>query len=131
MKKFAFITMLLLSISHVFAHNGSEVASLETVQEIILTEVYDIMPLDGPDDEGRGRGPDPNQFHAFLNGNLLSAFAYTDAPAYVEVINQETGEIVVEEYFDGEIEFPIDQVGMFTIQIYSNYTAVAGDFIVE
>ena len=129
MKKFAFIAMLLLSISHVFARNGSEAASLETVQEIILTEVYNIMPLDNPKEKGQGEGFDPTQFRAFLNGNLLSASAYTNAPAYVEVINQDTGEVVVEEYFDGEIEFLVDQVGMFTIQIYSNYTAVAGDFV--
>ena len=129
MKKFAFITMLLLSISNVFARNGSEAPALEAVQEIILTEVYHIMPLDDPEDDGRGGRPQPTQFRAFLNGNLLTAFAYTDAPAYVEVINQETGEMVIEEYFDGEIEFPIDQIGLFTIQIYSNYTAVAGDFV--
>ena len=129
MKKFAFITLLLLSISHVFARNGSEAASLETIQEIILTEVYDIMPLDDHKDDGRGGRPQPTQFRAFINGNLLSASAYTNAPAYVEVINQDTGEVVVEEYFDEEIEFLVDQVGLFTIQIYSNYTAVAGDFV--
>ena len=129
MKKIAFIAMLLLSISNVFARNGSEAASLETVQEIILTEVYNIMPLDDAEDNGRSTIPDPTQFRAFLNGNLLSASAYTNAPAYIEVINQETGEMVIEEYFDGEIEFPLDQIGLFTIQIYSNYTAVAGDFV--
>ena len=129
MKKIAFIAMLLLSISNVFARNGSEAASLETVQEIILTEVYNIMPLDDGEDTTHEGTPDPTRFHAFLNGNLLSASAYTNAPAYIEVINQETGEMVIEEYFDGEIEFPIDQIGLFTIQIYSNYTAVAGDFV--
>lgn len=50
--------------------------------------------------------------------------------AFIAVINQETGEVVSEEYFDGEVELSIDQVGLFTIQIYSNYTAVAGDFCV-
>ena len=108
-----------------------EAPALETAQEIILTEVYDIMPLDDPGDEGTGKRPNPTRFHAFINGNLLFVGVYTNAPAYVEVINQETGEVIVEEYFDGEIEFLVDQVGLFTIQIYSNYTAVAGDFIVE
>lgn len=106
-----------------------EAPALETAQEIILTEVYDIMPLDDPGDEGAGKRPNPARFHAFINGNLLFVGAYTNAPAYVEVINQETGEVITEEYFDGEIEFLVDQVGMFTIQIYSNYTAVAGDFV--
>jgi hypothetical protein len=131
MKKLAFIALLLLSFSNVFAGNEFEAPALETAQEIILTEVYDIMPLDDPKDEGRGNGFDPNKFHAFINDNLLFVAAHTNAPAYVEVINQETGEVVVEEYFDGEIEFPLDQIGLFTIQIYSNYTAVAGDFVLE
>ena len=89
------------------------------------------MPLDDYKDEGRDSRPRPTQFRAFINGNLLLVGAYTNAPAYVEVINQETGEVITEEYFDGEIEFPLDQVGLFTIQIYSNYTAVAGDFVLE
>lgn len=131
MKNFAFIALLLLSFSNVFAGNEFEAPALETAQEIILTEVYDIMPLDDPGDEGTGERPNPTRFHAFINGNLLLVGAYTNAPAYVEVINQETGEVIVEEYFDEEIEFPLDQVGLFTIQIYSNYTAVAGDFVVE
>lgn len=131
MKNFAFIALSLLSFSNVFAGNEFEAPALETAQEIILTEVYDIMPLDDPKDEGRGSGLDPTQFHAFINGNLLFVGAYTNAPAYVEVINQETGEVIVEEYFDGEVELSIDQVGLFTIQIYSNYTAVAGDFVLE
>ena len=131
MKKLAFIALLLLSFSNVFAGNEFEAPALETAQEIILTEVYDIMPLDDYKDEGRDSRPRPTQFHAFINDNLLLVAAYTNAPAYVEVINQETGEVVVEEYFDGEIEFLVDQVGMFTIQIYSNYTAVAGDFVLE
>ena len=54
MKKLAFIALLLLSFSNVFAGNEFEAPALETAQEIILTEVYDIMPLDDPKDEGRG-----------------------------------------------------------------------------
>ena len=131
MKKLAFIALLLLSFSNVFVGNEFEVPALETAQEIILTEVYDIMPLDDYKDEGRDSRPRPTQFHAFINGNLLLVGAYTNAPAYVEVINQETGEVVSEEYFDGEVELSIDQIGLFTIQIYSNYTAVAGDFVLE
>lgn len=131
MKKFAFIASLLLSFSNVFAGNEFEAPAMETVQEIILTEVYNIMPLDDSKDEEIGRHPDPTQIRAFINDNLLFVAAYTNAPAYVEVINQETGEVVSEEYFDGEVELSIDQVGLFTIQIYSNYTAVAGDFVLE
>ena len=70
MKNFAFIALLLLSFSNVFAGNEFEAPALETAQEIILTEVYDIMPLDDPKDEGRGNGFDPNKFHAFILLNL-------------------------------------------------------------
>ena len=129
MKKLLIIALFVQCMYNALACANYEAPALETAQEIILTEVYDIMPLDDPGDEGAGKRPNPARFHAFINGNLLFVGAYTNAPAYVEVINQETGEVVVEEYFDGEIEFPLDQVGLFTIQIYSNYTAVAGDFV--
>ena len=45
-------------------------------QEIILTELYSIIPLDDPGYEGRGRRPDPTQFHASIDGNHLSVGAY-------------------------------------------------------
>jgi hypothetical protein len=41
-------------------------------QEIILTELYSIMPLDDAEYEGRGRRPDPNRFHATIDGDQLS-----------------------------------------------------------
>ena len=97
-------------------------------QEIILTELYSLMPLDDPGDEGRGGGPDPTQFRASISGNLLSIGAYTDMPAYVEVIDDETGEVVVEEEFLNEIETTIDQTGSYIIQIYSGYTIMTGEF---
>ena len=56
------------------------------VQEIILTEVYSILPLDDARDDGHARRPDPNSFHAFIDGNNLSVGAYTDVSAYVKVI---------------------------------------------
>ena len=101
------------------------------VQEIVLTELYSIMPLDDPEDDTNGRGPDPTQFHASIDGNHLSVGAHTEMPAYVEVIDQETGEVVVEEEFVDEIEATIDQAGSYTIQIYSGNTVVTGEFEVE
>lgn len=100
-------------------------------QEIILTELYSLMPLDDPGDEGRGGGPDPTQFRASISGNLLSIGAYTDMPAYVEVIDEETGEVVVEEEFEGETEVTIDQTGSYIVQIYSGNTVMTGEFEVE
>ena len=57
--------------------------------------------------------------------------AYTDMPAYVEVIDEETGEVVVEEEFEGETEISIEDAGSYTVQIYSGNTVMTGEFEVE
>lgn len=101
------------------------------VQEITLSELYSILPLDDPKRETLGGRPDPNRFHAFIDGDHLSVGADTDAPAYVEVINQETGEVVVEEEFLNETEATITQAGSYIVQIYSANTVVTGEFEVE
>lgn len=101
------------------------------VQEIILTEMYSIMPLDDPEDDAIGERPDPNQFYASIDGNDLSVGVYTDMSAYVEVIDEETGEVVVEEEFEGETEVTIDQTGSYIVQIYSGNTVMTGEFEVE
>jgi hypothetical protein len=101
------------------------------VQEIILTELYSIMPLDDPERETIGGRPNPTQIRATIDGNHLSVGAYTEMPAYVEVINQETGEVVADEEFEGETEVTIDQTGSYTVQIYSGNTVMTGEFEVE
>lgn len=101
------------------------------VQEIVLTELYSIMPLDDPDDDGAGGRPNPTQFRAFISGNLLSVGADTDMPAYVEVIDDETGEVVVEEEFVEETEAIIPQAGSYFIQVYTGNSVVGGEFEVE
>ena len=101
------------------------------VQEITLSELYSILPLDDPKRETLGGRPDPNRFHASIDGDHLSVGADTDAPAYVEVINQETGEVVVEEEFFDETEATINQTGSYVVQIYSANTVVTGEFEVE
>ena len=100
-------------------------------QEIILTELYSIMPLDDPGDDAAGKRPDPTQIRASIDGNHLSVGADTDMPAYVEVIDEETGEVVVEEEFEGETEVTIDQTGSYIVQIYSGNTVMTGEFEVE
>lgn len=101
------------------------------VQEITLSELYSIMPLDDAKEETLGERPNPTRFHASIDGNHLSVGADTDAPAYVEVINQETGEVVVEEEFLNETEATITQAGSYVVQIYSANTVVTGEFEVE
>lgn len=51
--------------------------------------------------------------------------------AYVEVIDQETGEVVVEEEFEEETATTIDQASSYIVQIYSGNTIMTGEFEVE
>ena len=123
MKKLFIIALFVLGMCNVSAFG--------MVQEVILTELYSIMPVDDPGDEVGGGRPSPTQFHASIDGNQLSVGAYTDIPAYVEVIDEETGEVVVEEEFEGETEVTIDQTGSYIVQIYSGNTVMTGEFEVE
>ena len=123
MKKLFIIALFVLGMCNVSVFG--------MVQDIILTELYSIMPLDDPGDDAAGKRPDPTQIRASIDGNQLSVGADTDAPAYVEVIDEETGEVVVEEEFEGETEVTIDQTGSYIVQIYSGNTVMTGEFEVE
>ena len=123
MKKLFIIALFVLGMCNVSVFG--------MVQEIILTELYSIMPLDDPGDDAAGKRPDPNQIRAFINGNYLSIDAHTDMPAYVEVIDEETGEVVVEEEFVEETEATINQAGSYIVQIYSGNTIMTGEFEVK
>ena len=78
-----------------------------------------------------GKRPDPNQIRAFIDGNQLSVDAPTEVPAYVEVIDEETGEVVVEEEFEDAVEATINQTGSYIVQIYSGNTIMTGEFEVK
>ena len=123
MKKLLVITLFVLGMCNVSAFG--------MVQEIVLTELYSIMPLDDPGDDGAGERPDPTLFRVSIDGNHLSVGAHTEMPAYVEVIDQETGEVVVEEEFVEETETTIPQAGAYIVQIYSGNTIMTGEFEVE
>ena len=123
MKKLLIIALFVLGMCNVSVFG--------MVQEIFLTELYSIMPLDDPERDTVGKRPDPNQFHALINGNLLSVGAYTDMPAYVEVIDQETGEVVADEEFVDETEASINRAGSYIVQIYSGNTIMTGEFEVR
>ena len=123
MKKVFILALFVLGMCHASAFGMT--------QEIILTELYSIMPLDDPGYEGRSTRPDPTLFRASIDGNHLSVGAHTEMPAYVEVINQETGEVVVEEEFEEETATTIDQAGSYIVQIYSGNTIMTGEFEVE
>lgn len=123
MKKLLVITLFVLGMCNVSAFG--------MVQEVILTEAYSIMPLDDPGDDGAGERPDPTLFRVTLHDNNLSIDAHTNAPAYVEVIDQETGEVVADEEFEDETEISIETAGSYTVQIYSGNTVMTGEFEVE
>ena len=123
MKKSLIIALFILGICNVSVFG--------MVQEIILTEMYSIIPLDDPYDEEGDTRPDPNQFWASIDGSQLSVGADTDMPAYVEVIDEETGEVVAAEEFEGETEISIEDAGSYTVQIYSGNTVMTGEFEVE
>ena len=123
MKKLLIIALFVLGMCNVSVFG--------MVQEIILTELYSIMPLDDPRDDAAGKRPNPNLFRASVDGNQLSICAYTNMPAYVEVIDEETSDVVAEEEFEGETEISIEDAGSYIVQIYSGNTVMTGEFEVE
>ena len=101
-------------------------------QEIILSELCSMTPFDNPKDTGREKRPDPNQIIASIEGNQLSIDTGTDAPAYAEVIDPETGEIIAEEEFEGETTMSIPEEGDYEVYIYTESgTVMVGEFSVE
>ena len=95
-------------------------------------ELYSFIPYDNPKDDERGGGPDPTQIQASINGDQLSIDMGTDAPAYAEVIDPETGEIIVEEEFIGETSMSIPEEGDYEVYIYTESgTVMVGEFSVE
>lgn len=124
MKKVFFLALFILGICNASAF-GME-------QEIVLNELYSIAPLDDANRETLGGRPDPNQIRATIDGTRMRVNARTGgAPVYVEVINQSTGEVVVEEEFVEETEAIIPQAGSYFIQVYTGNSVVGGEFEVE
>ena len=124
MKKFFILALFILGM-----YNAS---AFVMAQEIILTELYSIMPLDDPGDNGAGGRPDPTRITASIDGDQLSIDAGADAPVYVEVIDPETGEVIVEEEFAGETTMSISDAGDYEVYIYTESgTVLMGEFEVE
>ncbi len=101
------------------------------VQEIILTELYSIAPLDDANRETLGGRPDPSRFHATIEGRQLFIEADTREPIYVEIISQKTGEVVAEREFIASTEILIPQLGTYTLQIYRGNSVFAGEFTIR
>ena len=124
MRKFFIIALFVLGM-----YNAS---AFGMPQEIILSELYSIMLIDDPKDNGCGKRPEPNLFHASIDGDQLSIDTGTDEHAYVEVIDPETGEVVVEEEVVGETTMSIPEEGEYELYIYTGTGSVLmGEFEVE
>ena len=103
-----------------------------TAQEIILTEVYHMQPWDGREKDDNIRPDYGNEVCASIGGNELYVGTGEDATAYVEVIDQENGDVVAEEEFEGETTIYIPQSGDYELYIYTeSATVMAGEFVVE
>lgn len=120
-----------LFILALFVLGMCNVSTFGMEQEIVLTELYSIMPFDDPERTTIGRDTDPNRICATIDGTRMRVNARTGAPVYVEVINQSTGEVVVEEEFVEETEAIIPQSGSYFIQVYTGNSVVGGEFEVE
>ena len=124
MKKLLIIALFVLGM-----YNASAFAM---AQEIILTELYSIVPLDDAKEETLGGRPDPTRIYASIDGNQLSVDAGADAPVYVEVIDPETGEVIADEEFVSETTMSIPDAGDYELYIYTNTgTVMMGEFEVE
>ena len=124
MKKFFILALFVLGMYNVSAFG--------ITQEIILTELYSIMPLDDAKDESCGGRPEPNRITASIDGDQLSIDVGADAPGYAEVIDPETGEVIADEEFVSETTMSIPDAGDYELYIYTNTgTVMMGEFEVE
>lgn len=124
MKKVFLTALFILSMYNVSA--------FAMAQEIILTEMYAMLPFDDAKNESLDGRPRPNRFQATIDGDQLSIDAETDESAYAEVINPETGEVVAEEEFTGETTMSIPEEGDYEVYIYTESgTVLVGEFSVE
>ena len=123
MKKILILALFVLGICNASAFGMT--------QEIILTELYSIIPLDDPGYEGHSTRPNPTRFHATIEGHQLFIEADTREPIYVEIISQKTGEVVAEREFIASTVILIPQLGTYTLQIYRGNSVFAGEFTIR
>lgn len=124
MKKLLIIALLVLGMCNV--------SVCGMAQEIILTELYSIMPLDDPGDEVGGGRPRPTLIHASIDGDQFSVDAGTGERVYVEIIDPESGEVIAEEEVEGEATMPIPEEGDYEVYIYTEIGSVLmGEFEVK
>ena len=125
MKKLLIFALCLLGICNARAE-------MMTAQEIILTETATMQPWDNQDDDKIVLPHDGNSVRAFIQENELYISTDMDAPAYVEIVDEETGNVVAEEEFVGETTMSIPQSGDYELYIYTESRIVlTGEFSVN
>ncbi len=125
MKKLLIFALCLLGICNARAE-------MMTAQEIILTETATMQSWDNQDDDKIVLPHDGNSVRAFIQENELYISTDMDAPAYVEVIDNEIDEVVAEEEFVGETTMYIPQSGDYELYIYTESGIVlTGEFSVN
>lgn len=125
MKKLLIFALCLLGICNARAE-------MMTAQEIILTEMATMQPWDSKDEERIILPNHGNNISAYIDGNELYVNTDEDMPVYVEVIDQENGDVVAEEEFEGETTMSIPQSGDYELYIYTESGIVmAGEFEVK
>lgn len=125
MKKLLIFALCLLGICNARAE-------MMTAQEIILTEVYHMQPWDSEERDEEIDFKHGNRIYASIQEQDLYISTNINAPAYVEVIDQENGDVVAEEEFDDETTIYIPQSGDYELYIYTESgTVMAGEFVVE
>ena len=112
MKKLLIFALCLLGICNARAE-------MMTSQEIILTEIAIMQPWDSKDEERIILPNHGNNISAYIDGNELYVNTDEDMPVYVEVIDQENGDVIAEEEFEGETTMSIPQSGDYELYIYT------------
>lgn len=124
MKKLLIFALCLLGICNVRAE-------MMTAQEIILIEVYHMQPWDSKDEETVLPNIG-NDIYVSIDENELYVSTGKDAPAYVEVVDKEKGDVVAEEEFVGETTMYVPQEGDYELYIYTESGCVlTGEFSVN
>ena len=123
MRKVCFLALFVLGICNASVFG--------MVQEIILNEIYSIMPLDDAKDEDRDKRSDPNRIYAFADGNQLFIESDAREPIYVEVVSKKSGQVVATREFVGNTVIPISRAEAYTIRVYSGNFIYTGEFIIE
>ena len=89
-------------------------------------------PLDDPDKEGTNP-PRPTNFHATINGTLLSInkLESTIPSAQATVVNATTGGIVLNQQFTTSLSEQISTQGVYVLHIQTDGGALVGQFLVQ